>query len=135
MGKTASIIVAGGRDFDNYDYMCDSLDSFIENLKNEEPEIDKIEIISGMAQGADFLGITYGIKNEDKYNIHVSPCEPKFWMYGDQAGVMRNVTMAERAKKSDISRLVVFWNHKSKGTKNMIDIATTVSIPVTIFDY
>mgnify|MGYP001668368856 CR=1 FL=1 len=45
------VIVAGGRDFNNYKGLSDSLDYLLKNIN------DDIQIVCGMARGADRLGI------------------------------------------------------------------------------
>ena len=128
--SNAKIIIAGGRDFDDYNYMKKSVDEVIGHLTYKNI-IDKIEIVSGMAEGADFLGIKYAF--DKGYNIH--PCEPKFWEHGTLAGEMRNKTMAEYASDSDFPCLCIFWNGKSKGSKHMIETAGEYHIPTHIFPY
>ena len=129
--KVAKIIVAGGRDFDNYEYMEECLDNFLFDEIKAKHGPDKIELICGMAVGADFLAIKYAIK----HNIDIVPFEPKFWQYGERAGEVRNHDMASYASESDIPYLVSFWDGKSRGTKNMIDRSTTYGIPYMIFKY
>ncbi len=51
------VIVAGGRDFDNYEFLKEKLDETFESLGDLDAH--PIEIISGMADGADTLGIKY----------------------------------------------------------------------------
>ena len=48
------IIVAGGRDFEDYPYLCEKMDSVLQEIG------DDIEIVSGHAKGADSLGERYG---------------------------------------------------------------------------
>ena len=131
----ARIIVAGGRDFDDYDLMTEVLDQIISSIKEMHEDIHNIEtdieIVSGMAVGADFLGIRYGIE----HNIPVHPCEPQFWEYGTHAGIVRNREMARYASESDYGRLVAFWNGKSQGTKNMIDVAGTYKLFIDTISY
>ena len=47
------LIIAGGRDFNNYDGMSKCLDRLLKNIN------DNIEIVCGMARGADRLGERY----------------------------------------------------------------------------
>lgn len=47
------VIVAGGRDFNNYKGLSDSLDYLLKNIN------DDIQIVCGMARGADRLGERY----------------------------------------------------------------------------
>ena len=51
------VIIAGGRDFDDYEYMPTKLNELFkdQNMFNNKA----IKVISGMAKGADTLGIRY----------------------------------------------------------------------------
>ena len=124
---TCRMIIAGGRDFDDYNYMTRSLEKVIE----EYEDTTDFEVVSGMAEGADFLGIKFGFD----YNFPVYPFEPKFYEYGKDAGIMRNIAMAEFAAKADIPLLCVFWNGRSRGTKHMIETAELRGIKVNVFLY
>lgn len=46
--------------------------------------------------------------------------------YGNAAGPMRNEEMAKYA-----DGLIVFWNGKSSGTKNMIECAKRQGLPIS----
>ena len=49
---------------------------------------------------------------------------PAQWdLHGKSAGYVRNNEMLVYAKEADYSVLVAFWDGKSKGTKDMIDIS------------
>jgi ABC-type enterochelin transport system substrate-binding protein len=113
------VIIAGGRDFDNYEYLKEICDKILIN-QNE------IEIVSGCANGADKLGEKYA--NEKRYIIKQFPAD---WnKYGKSAGYIRN---EEMAKYSDA--LIAFWNKKSKGTMNMINIANKYQLKVKVYYY
>lgn len=47
------VIVAGGRDFNNYEGLSNSLDYLFKNIN------DDIQVVCGMARGADRLGERY----------------------------------------------------------------------------
>ena len=118
------VIVADGRDFADYAYLKEKLDEVFGSLWdiNSRP----IEIISGMAKGADTLGIRYA--EEHKLTMVLSPANWK--KYHRMAGILRNMNMLVTA-----THLVAFWDGKSHGTKHMIEIAKAKGIPVWIFDY
>jgi hypothetical protein len=110
------IIIAGSRIFNDYVELCNTCDFLISNQSN-------IEIVSGTAKGADELGEKYA--RERNYRIRQFPAN---WnKYGKSAGYIRN---AEMAAYSDM--LIVFWNRKSKGTKNMIDLAERNGLKISI---
>lgn len=114
------VIVAGGRDFNNYKGLAVSLDYLLKNV------IDDIEIVCGMARGADRLGEQYA--KERDYHIRYMPAD---WdTFGRSAGYRRNIQMAEYA-----DALVAFWDGKSPGTKHMIQIAKEKKLDVRIIRY
>tara|TARA_R110000772_G_scaffold265362_1_gene386742 strand:+ start:160 stop:507 length:348 start_codon:yes stop_codon:yes gene_type:complete len=113
------VIIAGGRDFDDYDKLKTSCDF---TLNNQE----YVDIVSGMARGADNLGMKYAVEKE--YNIFQYPAD---WdKYGKSAGYRRN---SEMAKDSDA--LIAFWDGKSRGTKSMIDLAVKNKLKVRVIYY
>lgn len=119
---TYKIIIAGGREFSDYQLLKEKVD----NIISEKRKRFQIVIISGKARGADSLGERYA--NENAFNIMEFPAD---WdKYGKKAGYMRNTEMAENA-----DALIAFWDGKSKGTKHMIDIATNKNLPIRIIRY
>lgn len=81
------------------------------------------QVISGTARGVDKSGEEwakcFGIKIREF---------PAFWVkYGKSAGYRRNEQMANAA-----DALIAIWDGKSKGTKNMIDIAKKKKLKVYV---
>lgn len=113
------VIVAGGRDFDDYDLLREKLDFLLSNQTN-------IQIVCGEARGADTLGKKYA--NERGYEVLSFPANWK--TYGKSAGHRRNREMAEAA---DV--LVAFWDGKSRGTEGMIKIMRSMGKPVRVVMY
>ena len=118
------VIVAGGRDFYDYEYMSQQLDELFENKAIFENR--QIKIVSGMAEGADILAIRYA--DEHKLTKILFPANWK--KFPRIAGFLRNNDMLSIA-----THLVAFWDSKSSGTKNMIEIAQAKGIPVWVFNY
>lgn len=113
------IIIAGGRNFNDYNKLKNSCNKILINQ-------EEIIIVSGNANGADKLGERYA--KENNYSIEIHPAE---WdKYGKSAGYRRNQTMANNA-----DGLIAFWDGKSKGTKHMIDIATKGGLKVRVIRY
>jgi hypothetical protein len=113
------VIIAGGRDFSDYDLLEKTMDNLLAN-KSE------IVIVCGLARGADSLGEQYA--KTKGYEINYYPAE---WdKYGNQAGFIRNNQMAENA-----DALVAFWNGESKGTKHMISAAHKHKLQVRVKRY
>tara|TARA_R110000772_G_scaffold17946_3_gene50018 strand:+ start:157174 stop:157581 length:408 start_codon:yes stop_codon:yes gene_type:complete len=118
------VIVAGGRDFNDFPYMVEQLDKLLKNK-------DNVQIISGTAPGADILGESYArtrglaikrfpapwedIEGRPEKEIGTTRGGKKYWK---GAGHFRNEQMAEYG-----DALVAFWDGKSGGTKNMIATA------------
>lgn len=114
------VIIAGGRLFDDYTYLKDSMDYLLQNVK------DEITVVCGKARGADTLGERYA--EERGYAIHYFSAD---WdRYGKSAGYIRNEEMAKNA-----DALVAFWDGKSRGTKNMIKLAHQYGLRVRVKNY
>ena len=114
------VIVAGSRDFNNYKWLAVSLDRLLKNIT------DDIEIVCGMARGADRLGAQYA--KEKGYHIKYMPAD---WdTYSNSAGYRRNVQMAEYA-----DALVAFWDGHSPGTRHMIETAKAKKLDIRIKRY
>jgi hypothetical protein len=116
------LIIAGSRNFNDYDTLDKETTRFIEFICNEfDKKVDTI--ISGGAKGADTLGERYA--KEHKLNILKMPAE---WdKYGKSAGYKRNVSMAKEAEA-----VICFWDGQSKGTKHMIDIGQEHNLIVRV---
>lgn len=114
------VIIAGSRDFNDFDLLKQRMDKLLSNIT------DDIAIVSGMARGADSLGVRYAALKG--YALHSFPAD---WdKYGKSAGYKRNEEMARNA-----DALVAFWDGKSKGTKHMIDIARLHGLKVRVINY
>ena len=114
------VIVAGGRDFSDYEYLRSSLDFLLQNVTG------LIVIVSGTAKGADKLGEQYAA--EKGYAVLRFPAD---WdRFGKAAGYMRNEQMAKNA-----DALVAFWDGTSKGTKNMIQLAKRYDLKIRVQKY
>lgn len=123
-------IIAGGRTFTNYAALLHAVarsDFFI------------TEVVSGKAEGVDALGERWA----DEFGIPVKPF-PADWddidapgavvrtrhdgkRYNAKAGHDRNVEMAKYA-----DALIALWDGKSKGTKDMIDLARLRNLHIFI---
>ena len=117
------VIIAGTRDFKNYELLKQKMDKILANrVKNNE----EIIIISGTARGADKLGERYA--REKGYKIERYPAN---WdKYGKRAGYIRNEQMAKVA-----DACVCFWDEQSKGTKHMIDLAKQYKLALRVINY
>lgn len=118
--QTIKLIVAGGRDFSNEELLISTLCKFADSTP------DAVEIVSGMAKGADL--IAYEFARNNRIVCHSFPAD---WeTYGKSAGFRRNAEMADFA-----DRLLAFWDGESRGTKNMIELMKIKGKPVEVILY
>ena len=113
------LIIAGGRNFTNYQKLTETCDTILRDQTN-------IEIVSGTSKGADQLGEKYA--KQKGYKLTKFPAD---WnKFGKAAGPIRNQQMANYA-----NALIAFWDGKSKGTKNMIVRARSSKLISEIYKY
>lgn len=112
MKEVFKVVVAGGRTFESSDHL-ETLEITLDRLLKRKLKTHKVIIISGKARGADTLGEVYARKR----GLAVEEYPADWVQHGKSAGYIRN---SEMCKASDA--VCVFWDGKSKGSKNMIDI-------------
>lgn len=108
------VLVCGSRSFKDYPMLWSTLDGY-----------DISELINGGAAGADTLGAKYAISN----NIPVRTFYADWRTYGKRAGIIRNEAMLREGTPDGV---IAFWDGKSRGTKHMIDLATSLGYEVRI---
>ena len=116
------IVIAGSRIFTDYEKLKQELDPFLDKIRLEGK---KVEIISGMAAGADLLGERYAIEN----GLTCIRMPAQWAKYGKSAGFRRNEEMCRYASFGK-GVLFAFWDGESKGTKHMIGICTDAKMDV-----
>ena len=114
------LIIAGGRDFNNYNLLKKEILNIIKDLKGQ------IIIISGTAKGADSLGEIFA----KEFQLKIERYPAQWCTHGRSAGFQRNKIMA---KNADI--LIAFWDGSSRGTANMIQIAKMQKLIIHIIKY
>lgn len=115
------VAIVGGRDFTDYDMMKNNVNKFLESAK-----IVPSCIVSGGANGADTLAERYADEKGIKKVIF-----PADWdKYGKSAGYMRNKDIINNC---DIC--FAFWDGKSKGTANDIDLCGKYNKQCIIYRY
>lgn len=115
------VIIAGCRDFTDYELLREKCDYHLQNLRLED-----IVIVSGHASGADSLGERYA--QDRGFQLETYPAD---WQaHGRAAGPIRNAKMANVAHA-----LIAFWDGKSRGTKNMIETARKYNLKVAVVRY
>jgi predicted Rossmann fold nucleotide-binding protein DprA/Smf involved in DNA uptake len=108
------VIIAGSRDIQNYSLIVDAV---------EESGFSVTHVISGGASGVDQLGEQYAIN----LHLNLTIFEADWEQHGRSAGPRRNKQMA-----SEADALVAIWDGKSKGTKNMIELARKFGLKVYV---
>jgi hypothetical protein len=111
------IAIIGGRDFDDYQLMIQTLTPYTEMVTC---------VVSGGAKGADSLGEKWAIENNKETLIHI----PDWKSYGKSAGFIRNKDII-----NDADIIFAFWDGKSKGTNNSIQIAKKIKKEIIIVKY
>lgn len=119
--KKNRVIIAGSRDFNDWSLLKTKVSYY-----TFEMNPDDTEIVSGGCRGADKLGERYA--NEYKLSCNVIGAD--WGNFITSAGPIRNQAMAKYA-----SHLIAFWDGKSKGTKNMIELAKKLGLTVRIVRY
>lgn len=103
------VIVAGGRDYGRRLEHKPALFHDLDRLWRKYPNL---EIVSGMARGADALGYDWASAR----SVPVA-CFPAQWdRFGKPAGFIRNQLMAWYG-----THLIAYWDGRSSGTKHMLD--------------
>ncbi len=132
------LIIAGGRDFTDKEAVVDTINSLEDQgLFTTE----QLEIVSGMAKGADMTGYELAFENglavepfHADWDDMSEPCVRKVNKYGNEynalAGMKRNHKMGDYA-----DGLLAFWNGTSTGTKDMIDYMRKLGKHVTVVRY
>ena len=123
MGKEPyRIIIAGGRDFDDYGLLQSKCLPIIERQMVNHDVI----IMSGHAKGADMLGERFA--EEHGLKLEVYPADWK--AHYRSAGFRRNEQMGNIA-----NGLIAFWDGESLGTKHMIEYAKSKGLDVNVVRY
>ena len=113
------VVVAGGRKFNDYKMLEANLDNLLSKMED-------IEIVSGVANGADKLGERYS--KERGYKLKQFPADWNTHKYA--AGPIRNKQMLDYC-----DAVIVFWDGVSRGSMNMINITKKANKPIRIIKY
>lgn len=120
--KGFKVIIAGGRDFSDYELLKGRCNFFL----SEKMKSHQIVIVSGHAKGADALGERYATERGLRCDAHPADWEK----YGRSAGYIRNREMADAA-----DALIAFWDGSSRGTAHMISYAKAKGLKVAVVRY
>ena len=155
------IVIAGSRYFNNFELLEESMIKTLFALNRKNPQLniltinqkehtykincENIEIISGMAKGADTLGVKFAEKYNlvlkefpaEWDNLSANPCkivENSHGKYNALAGHNRNRKMAEYASSDEsFGVLTLFWDGQSKGSMNMKNQAIIFGLEIHEF--
>ena len=116
---TKRVVIAGCRNYNNYEEAKAYIDLCLSNIRQE----NEIIILSGCADGADAIGERYA--KENGFRVEKYPADWK--KYGKSAGPRRNKQMAEAC-----DYVICFWDEKTNGTKSMIESAINCGKPIRI---
>lgn len=118
------LIIAGSRDISDYEVVRQAVitSGFWKAHKRN------LEIVCGMARGADMLGYEFAKKNN--LTVHEFPAD---WQnHGKSAGHIRNREMGDFAKAHG-GALLALWDGKSKGTEGMVAYAKKIGLETVLF--
>ena len=127
--KELRVIIAGSRDFNDYELLKKSA---IEIITKKTMLPDLTRIISGGARGADTLGERFA----NEMGLEISRFIPDWDGLGKRAGYVRNAEMAKFAvEDNNDGMLIAFWDGQSRGTKHMIDLAKRYGLEVHVVSF
>ncbi len=115
-----NIAIVGGRDFNDYTLLKESILTYIDT--HEKPE----NIVSGGAKGADTLAAQFATE----MGIPLLIFKPDYQRYGRGATLVRNTQIIENAEV-----VFAFWNGQSKGTKDSIKKAEKLEKELYVIKY
>ena len=131
--KELRIIVAGSRDFNNFELLWKSVEKIQRDIVAENfRDLSRVCIVSGTARGADRLGELYA----ERTGLYTYKFPADWDGLGKRAGYVRNAEMAKFAvEDGSYGVLIAFWDGKSKGTKHMIDLANRYKLEIHVVKY
>lgn len=119
MSHKFSVVVAGSRDFQNYQL----LKATVSQILSAKLLTHSVEIVSGTCRGADKLGERFA----KEFGLSVREFPADWDKHGRAAGPIRNRQMAEYA-----DAVIVFLPPNSRGSKSMMTIAGDLGKPLRV---
>ena len=108
------VIIAGSRDIADYNLVIEAISSSPFKITT---------IVSGGARGVDKLGERWAKEHDRRVKKFYADWD----VYGKAAGHIRNVRMAKYA-----DALIAVWDGKSRGTRDMIDVADLYGLKICV---
>lgn len=129
MQKTFYLLIAGPRDYTDYQTFCQVADYILQE-KVSQGYI--IEIVSGGAKGADKMAEKYA--KERGFLLTVMEADWK--SYGNMAGHIRNREMHKYINTKKERGCLCFWSTKnrSRGTRGNFELALVKKIQIAVYD-
>lgn len=122
------VIIAGSRTLNKAQYVetavTQAFNKWLSNDQENWKDYTSPEIVSGGAQGIDFLAELYA----KKHTLNFTEFKADWNKHGKAAGFIRNNDMANYA-----DALIAIWDGKSKGTLHMINSMVTQKKPVYVY--
>ena len=138
------IVIAGSRFFNDYktlekvtikklfelNKMYPQLNLLTIDRENNLYKINRenLEIISGMASGADSLAVQFA----NNYSLKLVEFPADWDTYGRRAGYIRNRAMHEYISTHVNRGVIAFWDGKSRGTSQSFSLAESYSNPLRV---
>lgn len=135
------IILANSSHFSNFQMLEFFIQKTIKELSLDGYDVSRenLELVICSSKETEKLATRFA----KKYEIRVKRFTPGWEKYGKGARCIRNREMCEYANKVDykhtaytrdtkcnLGMLIAFWDYRSKGTKNIIDIAVKLNLKV-----
>ena len=108
------VAIIGSRTFNDFDRLT-------EEMKKIKFKVSTV--ISGGADGTDSLAEKWAKTNKIATEIYL----PDWAKFGKRAGFIRNRDIINNS-----DACIAFWDGKSKGTQNSIELAKRKNIPITL---
>lgn len=123
------ILVCGSRDWTDYDFLAEVLDSLA--VQEGAPYVERIA--HGAARGADRLAGFWAAKR----NIEVSEYPADWNRMGRSAGFLRNSLMLREFEPTTVVAFKDDFNHQLRrgGTEHMVKIARKADVTTMVFSH
>lgn len=127
MTDTIRLIIAGSRDFDDYELLEREANLYLSKIINglDKSITELVEIVSGGARGADNLGERYAKEHKIPLKIFKADWEK----HKKSAGYIRNEEMAKYS-----NYCIIFNIGRSKGSVHMENIAKKYNLGLKVIN-
>lgn len=123
------LLVCGSRWFDDAMIFNTRMD-FLFDMYRLNRYIKDMEIVTGNDEGACDLACRYANQRE----IKLVECAIDWDKFGRSAAYRRNEHMVKYCLKAEHKLCVAFWDSKTPETKNILDFAYKMKMPIKIIN-